>query len=353
MEHSTRLPYLGATFVKEEVLLSKYSTFKLGGKARYFLNAENLDSIISGVSFARENKLPVFVLGGGSNTLFSDDGFNGLIIKINILGKNIEREDETSVEVEVSSGEVWDDFVKWSVANNFSGIENLSGIPGVVGASVIQNIGAYGTEISSVVSSVKYYDPTLGEVKNISNGDCEFEYRSSVFKNKLKHSVVLSVVYKLNKKHKYDLTYEDIRIYFEKVNISNPSLKDVRNAVLDIRSKKMPDLSKYGTAGSYFKNVIVNKKEAEYFLNEYKDAKFWELPNGLVKISSAWVLDHVLNIRGIRVGNVGTADNQALVIVNFGGGSSFEVKNFAEEIKKNFFEKTKLNLEEEICYVGF
>jgi UDP-N-acetylmuramate dehydrogenase len=115
----------------------------------------------------------------------------------------------------------------------------------------------------------------------------------------------------------------------------------------------MPDLSKYGTAGSYFKNVIVNRKEAEYFLNEYKDAKFWELPNGNVKISSAWVLDHVLNIRGIRVGNVGTAENQALVIVNFGGGSSFEVKNFAEEIKKKFFEKTKLNLEEEICYVGF
>lgn len=347
------MPYLGATFVEEEILLSEYSTFKLGGKARYFFVVNNLESLVEAFSFARDKNLPVFILGGGSNTLFSDDGFNGVVIKVGLLGKNIITEDEDSVEIEVSSGETWDDFVKWSVANNFSGIENLSGIPGVVGASVIQNIGAYGTEISSVVSSVKYYDLVLGEVKNIPNGDCEFEYRSSIFKNKLKHGVVLSVVYKLSKKHKYELAYEDIRIHFEKMNISNPSLKDIRNAVLDIRSKKMPDLSKYGTAGSYFKNVIVNRKEAEYFLNEYKDAKFWELPNGNVKISSAWVLDHVLNIRGIRVGNVGTAENQALVIVNFGGGSSFEVKNFAEEIKKKFFEKTKLNLEEEICYVGF
>lgn len=328
--------------------LSFFSTLKVGGAAKFFVSVQSEEEVQNAFNFALKEGLPVFVLGGGSNVLFSDEGFKGVVIKNEIKG--IELKDLGS-EVLVSSGggENWDDLVAFCVAQGLYGLENLSGIPGTVGASPVQNIGAYGTEAKDTVFDITFFDPQTKEFKTILNENAKFSYRNSIFKNELKSSFITKVSFLLSKKSNLNITYKDLNIFFqEKKEIS---LLDVRNAVLTIRSKKFPDLNIYGTAGSFFKNIILEKEKGEEFLKKFPNTPFFVIDGERIKIPTGFILDKICGLKGFREGNTGLFESQSLVLVNFGGASAKEIFDFKEKIKTIVYEITGLKIEEEVVYI--
>lgn len=336
---------------KEGVLLSVHTTMKVGGPAMYFLDAESTEDVRLGLSFAKQKNLPFFVLGGGSNTLVPDEGFFGVVIKIKNKGIE-ETEDFDIVTMQVAAGESWDDFVKMTTKKNYFGIENLSGIPGTVGASVIQNIGAYGAEVREVVKNVKVFDTEDSVEKILTNKECLFGYRESVFKKKPGKYIVLSVEFVLSKEKKFKIAYKDLELFFAEQKKAPETSEEVRSAVLSIRAKKFPDLNIYGTAGSFFKNALVSKEKADELKKNFPDLPVYEMPGGVFKISTAFVLDKVCGLRDYKEGAVGLFKNQTLVLVNYGGASSEEIVNFKEKVKDIVLEKTGVVIEEEVVLLA-
>ncbi len=335
--------------LKTDENLSFFSTLKVGGKAKAFVVVQSEEDVKKAFDFAEREGLQVFVLGGGSNVLFSDDNFEGLVIKNEIKGIEV-KDQGGEVLVTCCGGENWDNLVAFSVSEGLYGLENLSGIPGTVGASPVQNIGAYGTEVKDTIFEVSFFDPKTKEFKTILNENAKFSYRNSIFKNELKGSFITKVSFLLSKKSNLNITYKDLSLFFkEKKEIS---LFDVRSAVLSIRSKKFPDLNIYGTAGSFFKNVILEKEKAEIFLERFPDTPFFEFDKDKVKIPTGFILDKICDLKGFREGNTGLFPNQSLVLVNFGGATSKEIFDFKEKIKKIVYEKTGIEIEEEVVYVG-
>ena len=281
--------------------------------------------------------------------MINDEGYKGLVIKIDIKGVT---------GLKVGAGENWDDFVSQCVKNGLYGIENLSGIPGTVGASLVQNIGAYGVEVKDVIESVEVFDTETLTTKILSNKDCNFGYRDSIFKKpKGKKYIITYVTFKLKKEGKLNIEYKDVKNYFIEKGII-PTLQEVRKTILEIRKGKFPDLSKYGTAGSFFKNPIIKKEQYEKLLKEYPSIPHYEIytaSGGIdelnMKIPLAWILDNVCNIKGIRKGNVGVYEKQPLVLVNWGGATAQEVKKYAEEITILVKQKTGIDIEPEVQYI--
>ncbi len=333
--------------IKKNVSLETLNTFKVAGKAKYFAEINSVDHLKEAIEFAKKNKLSIFILGGGSNVLISDKSFDGLVLKMNIKGVSW-KETEDSVEVTAGAGETWDEVVKESVERNLYGLQNLSGIPGSVGGAPVQNIGAYGAEIKDVLRSVEVFDKEKSVFLNFSNEDCKFGYRDSIFKTKEgARYVIIKVTLSLKKNSSLNLSYKDVTLYFaSKKHI--PTLKEVRQAILEIRNKKFPDLSKVGTAGSFFKNPIVSKEKYDELLRKYPNMPSYALPNSLVKIPLAWIIDKVCGLKGKREDNVGTFENQAIVLVNWNGATGTEIKNFAEKIKKEVKAKTGIEVEMEV-----
>ncbi|MES2060062.1 MAG: UDP-N-acetylmuramate dehydrogenase [Patescibacteria group bacterium] len=328
--------------IKEHISLSNHSTMKVGGNARYLAEAKSKADIKEAVSFAKAHDLPIVFIGAGSNMLFSDVGFHGLVIKI--ASKGIKIEDDS---VTAEAGEVWDDFVAYTLFHGLYGLENLSGIPGSVGAAPIQNIGAYGIEAGESIQSVEVFDIGAMEFRNLSKEECGFGYRDSIFKKpEGKNLIVASVAFKLSKTPFVRISYKDLANHFG-ANL-DPSPIDVRSAVIDIRKKKFPDLEIYGTAGSFFKNVICDSAIAYNLKLDYPELPVFDAAGGMKKISTAFILDKICGLRGFREGNVGLFENQSLVVVNFGGANSDEIKKFISKIKKIVKEKAKIDLEEEV-----
>ncbi len=336
--------------IQENVSLKEYTTFKIGGPARFFCTVRNEDDVIEAINFSKKNKVKIFVLGGGSNLLISDAGFDGLVIKIEIMGIDYS-EDGDTVMVKVGAGENWDKFVEEMVERGLYGLENLSNIPGTVGASPVQNVGAYGVEAKDTIQSVYVLDIEKDEYKTFSNSECMFDYRYSMFKDMPGRYIVLSVTFKLSKKHKLNYKYKDIQEAFAVKRIKEPTLKQMRNVIIDIRGRKLPDLKGYGTAGSFFKNVIVSAPKAKELLDKYPEMIIHPVNNKKVKIPLAWILDHVCGFRGVKKGNVGTYQNQALVLVNYGGASSKEIIDLAQKMVDTVFEKTGIEIEPEVKYL--
>lgn len=305
--------------IEKNISLKELNTFKVGGRASYFCRVSSIDELKEAVSFGKENGLPIFVLGGGSNILVSDDGFKGLVIKIELKG--VVFKDDNLI---VNAGEVWDDVVKLSVENNLYGIENMSFIPGTVGAGVVGNIGAYGSEIKDVVEYVEVFDIENLKTINFKNSECNFKYRDSMFKKK--SFIVTKVCLNLSKSGELNISYRDIKEYFSS---KMATLKEVRIAIGNIRGKKFPDLNKYGTAGCFFKNPFVDGN----------------------KIHLAKILDE-LGMKGLREGNVALYEKQPLVVVNFGNINANEIKNFTESVSQKVFNKTKIKVIPEIIFVG-
>lgn len=334
--------------LRENISMAPYTTFGVGGLARYFAVAEKVQDLHDACEFARSRKLRVFVLGGGSNILVSDDGFPGLVIKNEIKGVK-ESRNGSDVTIEVGAGESWDKLVSDCVEKRYWGAENLSLIPGTVGGAPVQNIGAYGREAKDIIEFVTVFDSVLSEEKRMSNKDCEFAYRDSIFKKETaKHLIITSVTFKFGLDAKPNTSYKDIAEYFALRRVINPSIGEIRRAVIDIRTQKFPNLTMTGTAGSFWKNPIISKEAFDRLKALYPDMTSHPAGNGMVKVSLAWILDNVCNLKGFSKGLIRLFSRQPLVLVADRGSKTKDVLAFASEIEAIVKDKTGIDIEKEV-----
>jgi UDP-N-acetylmuramate dehydrogenase len=348
--------------IQEHIALAQYTTFKIGGNARFFCVVTSLDELREAVSFAKERKAPFFVLGGGSNILVSDNGFDGLVIKIEIRGKKIQAPmADGHIQITVGAGEIWDDFVEYTVKEGFNGLENLSAIPGTVGAAPVQNIGAYGAEVGRSISAVRVLDARTMVEKDITARDCHFGYRHSLFKKEKGRYIVISVDFSLKRDGEVNIEYKDLKEFFnDRASMSDGRVTpaQVRAAVIDIRRRKLPDWNKWGTAGSFFKNPVVSQAHFDELAAKYpglpgfRERDSSGEPNGQVKIPLGWILDNVCRAKGMMNGAVGAYEKQALVIVTKPGATAGEVVSFTQDLMEQVKEKTGIIIEAEVEWVN-
>lgn len=332
--------------VKKGILLAPYTTFGIGGAAEYFAVASSEEELTLLAKYAREHNLRVSILGEGSNLLVSDSGVKGLVIKNEIKGITHKAENE-KVLVTAGAGEGWDAFVLRTVETGWWGLENLSAIPGTVGATPIQNVGAYGVEVGNLIEEVKVYSLREQKFITMNSDECHFGYRDSIFKSEAgKDLIVVSVTYSLSTAPNPQIHYKDLAEYFSD-HTNEPSQKEIRNAVILIRSKKFPDWSQLGTAGSFFKNPVISTEHYNELTKQYDGLPGYPAGDGTIKVSLGWILDKVCNLRGARTGQVGTYENQSLVLINYGGATAVDVNAFAESVKEEVFKKTKILIEME------
>ncbi|MNK78827.1 UDP-N-acetylenolpyruvoylglucosamine reductase [compost metagenome] len=332
--------------ILENHSLKQLNTFGIDVNAKLYVDISSeadLGEVFSN-PVVKENKL--LVLGGGSNMLFIKD-YDGLVLKISIKGIDVTEEGE-DILVTAGAGEVWDGLVKYCVANGYAGVENLTLIPGTVGASPIQNIGAYGVEIKDVFESCTAFEIATGQISTFSKADCEFAYRESVFKGKLKGQfIVTSVTYRLSRTANLQTHYGAINAELERRGISEPTIADVSEVVAAIRVSKLPDPSTIGNAGSFFKNPIIDKIVFDELLSKFPDMPHYPAPDGRVKLAAGWLIEDC-GFKGLVDGNTGTWKNQALVLVNHGGATGQEVYRFSEKIINTVQQKFGVLLEREV-----
>lgn len=326
--------------------LKNYNTFGIDAKARFFFEftePHDLAVFLNSNNTWKSERL--IVLGQGSNILFLDD-FDGLVIYPKVPGMKAVNEDRSFYYVEVGAGEVWDEFVDFCVNYNLGGVENLSLIPGNVGAAPVQNIGAYGQEVCNVVETVKGYDLEKQEMAEFSVNECRFTYRDSIFKSYLKNRfIITSVVFRLDKFPEFNLKYGQLE---EKVKEKGEvNLQNIREAVIEIRNSKLPSVKDLGNAGSFFKNPVVEKVVADRLQKEFDKVPVYPAADEKVKLAAGWLIEQA-GWKGKREGNVGVHKDQALVIVNFGGATGREVYDFSEKIKQSVSEKFGVELEREV-----
>jgi UDP-N-acetylmuramate dehydrogenase len=333
--------------VKENFSLKHHNTFGLDVKTKFYAEVkgdDELKEILEAKSFHDELKT---ILGGGSNVLFTKD-FDGLIIEILSDEMKITFEDNDRAVVEADAGVVWHNLVLYCVERNLGGIENLSLIPGKTGAAPMQNIGAYGEELKDSFVSLDGVFIESGEEKTFKKDECSFGYRDSIFKHELKNQFVITKIrLKLNKNPKINFSYKAIQDEINKSNLKINSIKDMSNLVCKIRRSKLPDPNKTGNAGSIFKNPEIRLEKFEKLKIEYPDIIGYPLQNGRVKLYAGWLIEEA-GLKGIRKGNVGTHEKQALVIVNYGNATGEEIVEFKDSIKNKIFEKFGILLEEEV-----
>lgn len=337
--------------IEEDILLSKLTTFRIGGGARYFSKVENSDEVINCLYFALEKEVPYFVIGGGSNILFGDSMFNGLVLKL--VNKQINIKDEiNNIIVEADAGLNFDYLISKMVDLNIAGPINLSYIPGNVGASVIQNIGAYGAEISHFVVGVLVIDTSSKKKKILSNQECQFGYRKSLFKNEDgKNFIIEKVFFKMPKKFEPNLSYEEIKkVFLNRESTVTP--RKLREVVIEIRKNKLPEISKIGSAGSFFKNPIISSKDFSNLIHRYKDVPYWREKDGNYKVSAAYLIDKIGNLKGFSIGDAFVWEKQALVIANKGNAKSIDVINLAKIIEDKIYSLTKIKLEKEVQIIN-
>ncbi|MBN1820181.1 MAG: UDP-N-acetylmuramate dehydrogenase [Prolixibacteraceae bacterium] len=330
----------------EKYSLKSYNTFGIDVKAKYFFE---FTDIADPEFFFRSNKTwndeKILILGGGSNILFISD-FNGLVVYPNVPGIQVIQENRQNVWIEAGAGEEWDEFVRYCVFSEFSGIENLSLIPGKVGAAPIQNIGAYGCEVGNFIETVKGYNLENMKPFEMAGNECNFSYRDSIFKNKLKGKVIVtSVVFRLEKFPEFDLSYGNLEEEVKKLGEIN--IKNIRQAVINIRSSKLPDVKELGSAGSFFKNPVVGISQTEKIKKLYPEIPYYPAGNDMVKLAAGWLIDQC-GWKGYREGDAGVHEKQALVLVNFGNATGKEIFDLSEKIRNSVFEKFGIGLEREV-----
>lgn len=348
---------------EENIQLAPYTTLGSGGRSRFFCRVASVDELREALEFSRVKALPVFILGGGSNVVVSDAGFPGLTIKLEMLGRHSSDVSPEEVEVEAAAGESWDTLVEWSVRSGLAGLECLSGIPGKVGATPIQNVGAYGAEVSQTISVVRCIDRGTGQLEEFSNRDCKFGYRSSRFKSRDKgRYVVVGVAFRLRKSSNSEIVYPELQAALlrerpDYVTIADPAekLSAVRSTVLLLRrSKSMvidPSDPNSRSVGSFFVNPVLTPSEFRQFDHRCRElAPDLSPPHFMVgesvKLSAAWLIERAGFSRGYHVGGVGVSNNHALALVNRGGGSS-ELLRLAEAIRTAVLARFGIKLEQE------
>lgn len=340
--------------LKENHPLAPLTTLGVGGPARYFARAESEESVVGAVEFARQNGLALFTLGGGSNILVSDAGFNGLVLQIAISGRETFEMANNRVEVTAGAGEDWDQLVGLCVSNDLAGVECLSGIPGFVGGTPVQNVGAYGQEISETIVSVRCFDRQNGQIVDLSNEDCGFTYRTSIF-NTIERDryIVLSVRFALTGGGKPKLAYKDLIDYFDG---RSPSLPDVREAVLSIRRSKSMVIDRDDpnsrSAGSFFKNPVVENAVFEEIMTRHADVPHFVFGEK-VKIPAAWLIENAGFTKGFTLGRAGISSKHTLALINRGGATAAEIVALKNRIQTAVLEQFGIELCPEPVFIGF
>lgn len=332
--------------VQQNISLKPYNTFGLDVSAKYFVEVESITTL---TEITKANTIDnIFILGGGSNMLLTKD-IEKIVVKLNLKGIQIINQNETEVIVEAKAGENWHEFVLWTIKNDFGGLENLSLIPGNVGTTPIQNIGAYGVEIKDHFVSCKALNVKTQEIVEFSNQQCKFDYRESIFKNELKDQyIVLSATFKLTKQnHLLKTSYGAIQTELDAKNIVNPTIKDVSNAVIAIRTSKLPNPAEIGNSGSFFKNPIVNKIQFDHLIQKYPTMPFYSIDEKSVKIPAGWLIEQA-GFKGYRLGDAGVHVKQALVLVNYGNAEGNQIKKLAFTIQEEVFKIFEITIVPEV-----
>ncbi len=346
--------------IQQNVGLAEFTTFKIGGKARFFIEAECESEVVKAIEFAEENALKTFILGGGSNVLIADEGFNGLVVKIALKGVMLFDEKGGTVFVTAGAGEDWDELVAFCVGKNLQGFECLSGIPGLVGGTPVQNVGAYGQEVSETIISVRCFDRKTKKIVELSNAECGFAYRTSIFNTSEKNRyIVLSVIYKLKSNGEPKIAYRDLQNFFGE---KKPTLQETRQAVLEIRRAKsmVIDVNDKNSqsAGSFFKNPVVSVEKFAEIERRAKRQGIEEVPKFVadeqcVKIPAAWLIEKAGFQKGYQRGKTGLSTKHTLAIVNLGGATAKDVLVLKEEIQEKVEEKFDVLLKPEPDFVNF
>ncbi|HWB25205.1 MAG TPA: UDP-N-acetylmuramate dehydrogenase [Chitinophagaceae bacterium] len=333
--------------VQENISLLPYNTFHINATARQFAaftSVEELTELLSPVSY---KSLPLLILGGGSNILLTKN-FDGLVLKNELKGIELVKEDDQHFYVKVSAGENWHRFVLYCIEHNYAGLENLSLIPGCVGASPMQNIGAYGVEIKDVFESLEAWDMEDGKIVSFTLNDCEFGYRESVFKQRYKgRFVILSVTCRLNRQPIFNTSYGAIEQELQNMHVKELSTRAISQAVINIRSSKLPDPAQIGNAGSFFKNPQVSLQQFTALKTQYPNIPGYPADEGHVKVAAGWLIEQC-GWKGYRKGDFGVHAKQALVLVNYGNASGIDIYNLSTEIIESVQNKFGITLEREV-----
>jgi UDP-N-acetylmuramate dehydrogenase len=346
--------------IQENVPLAGKTTLKIGGAARFFVAAKSENDVVEAVRFAGENSLEIFILGGGSNVLISDKGFDGLVLQVALKGISAFQEADETIFITANAGEDWDELVAYCVDENLAGVECLSGIPGFVGGTPVQNVGAYGQEVSETIVSVRVFDRKEKRFADLSNRQCGFAYRTSIFNTTEKNRyIVLAVTYALKRGGEPKIVYADLKKYFGE---QKPSLADARRAVIEIRAAKSMVIDENDpnskSAGSFFKNPIVSK---EKFLEISEKAKSFgvetvpgfAVDENSVKIPAAWLIENSGFYKGFQKGNAGLSTKHTLAVVNLGGATASDILALKEEIQSEVKSRFGIALVAEPIFVGF
>ena len=332
--------------IENNFSLKSYNTFGIEAKAKQFVavqSNEELKTILE--NHSNDTK---FILGGGSNMLLTQD-INALVIHIDLKGKKVIQQDDDFVWVESQAGESWHEFVLWTIDQDFGGLENMSLIPGNVGTTPVQNIGAYGREIKDTFISCEAMEIATQKMRTFTKEECNFGYRESIFKQDVKDQyIITSVVFKLTKRnHKINTSYGDITKELDDKNITTPNLKDVSNAVIAIRQSKLPNPKELGNSGSFFKNPVVLKEDFLKVQAKFPGIKFYEVSPTEVKVPAGWLIENA-GLKGYRKDDAGVHKNQALVIVNYGNATGKELLELSKFVQQTVFDKYGISIETEV-----
>lgn len=332
--------------IHQNFSLKKYNTFGIEAKAKQFVAVHNLEELKLVLENYRNDEK--FILGGGSNMLLTQN-IDALVIHVDLKGKKVIKEDDNFVWVESNAGENWHEFVLWTINQNYGGLENMSLIPGNVGTTPVQNIGAYGAEIKDTFVSCDAMNIETQEMKTFTKDECNFGYRESIFKHEAKGKyIITSVVYKLTKhNHKISVEYGDIKSELAKNNISSPTIKDVYNAVITIRQSKLPDPKELGNSGSFFKNPVISRELFLKVQEKFPEVKYFEVSPTEVKVPAGWLIEHA-GLKGYRKDDAGVHKNQALVLVNYGNATGQDILNLSKYVQKTVFDKYGIAIEAEV-----
>lgn len=352
--------------IQQNIPLAPFTTLKIGGPARFFLKAETEEQVVEAFEFAAQSELDVLVLGGGSNVLISDRGFDGLVVQIALegIGQHLRQRVGSSdpQSITAHAGEDWDKFVGYCVEQNFAGIECLSGIPGFVGGTPVQNVGAYGQEVSETIVSVRVYDRLQKEIRELTNADCGFKYRASIFNTvERDRYVVLAVTYELIPNGKPKLVYKDLQNYLAERGAGEVTVTQTRDAVLKIRRAKSMVIDEGDpnsrSAGSFFKNPIVSRERFAGISELAVELGLGDVPSfavddASVKIPAAWLIERSGFHKGYRLGNAGISTKHSLAIINAGGAAAGEIIELKNKIQSGVKDKFGVDLLPEPVFIG-
>ncbi len=336
--------------VQENISLKKYNTFGIAAKATYFCEINSVEDLAKALQL--EEYPDKFILSGGSNMLITKD-IDALVLYLNIKGITVIAEEENNVILKVMAGENWHQMVLWTLKRNYGGLENMSLIPGNTGTAPIQNIGAYGVELKDTFISCEAMEITTQHIRTFTKEECQFGYRDSYFKNEGKGKYIITAVTfcLTTNDHIINTSYGAIETQLEKDGITDPTIRDISNAVIAIRKSKLPDPAELGNSGSFFKNPMVTKPEFEKFSASYPEAPYYKVSEEFYKIPAGWLIEQC-GYKGKRFGDAGVHKNQALVLVNYANATGSEILNLAHRIIKSVHEKFGIKISPEVNIIG-